>query len=238
MQKENTVVIKKESFDYLALGGRGWHVVPGEGGAVVGQASPALQPCGAGSDNAPAKVHTSHVILNLFQDLHRFFPTRAFTLIELLVVVLIIGILTAVAVPQYKRAKLRTLFNITATTTKEIYNAQRLYFLANNQYTYSLEDLSIDIKDKQVLMGQRISCMANYYGPSCFLWKGNNPNNPQYLVWILYRFSDNQRGRLYCYAYPQETQETFKSFCSELTGDKEGTDVGHSWQYKASTTGY
>ena len=69
---------------------------------------------------------------------------QGFTLIELLVVVLIIGILSAIALPQYQaavdRAHVATYLDF-ATTVR---NAQNVYYLANGKYAESLNDLAID----------------------------------------------------------------------------------------------
>ena len=70
---------------------------------------------------------------------------QAFTLIELLVVVLIIGILAAVAVPQYQKAVIKTKYNTLKTLVSSIATAQEVYFLANNNYAESFEELAIDL---------------------------------------------------------------------------------------------
>ena len=92
----------------------------------VGQALP---------DNAPAKGHLA-----------------AFTLIELLVVVLIIGILAAVAVPQYKKAVIKSRAVEAMTLLKAITDNQEVYYLNNGKYTSNFDNL--DIKIATELMGK------------------------------------------------------------------------------------
>ncbi len=82
----------------------------------VGQALP---------DNAPVKGHIA-----------------AFTLIELLVVVLIIGILAAVAVPQYRKAVDKSRYSTMISAARSIENAQDAFYLANGRYG-AMDELDI-----------------------------------------------------------------------------------------------
>jgi len=66
-----------------------------------------------------------------------------FTLIELLVVVLIIGILAAVAVPQYQKAILKSRFSSLMPITQAIRNSQEIYYMTNGRYANAVSKLEV-----------------------------------------------------------------------------------------------
>ena len=69
-----------------------------------------------------------------------------FTLIELLVVVLIIGILAAVALPQYQLAVLKARFTELQTVSSSLSKMIEMYYMANGEYPKYWGDLDIDIQ--------------------------------------------------------------------------------------------
>ena len=98
---------------------------------------------------------------NLGNDVYlmsRCFDGGGFTLIELLVVVLIIGILAAVAVPQYQKAVIKSRLATIRPILASIKQAEEAYYMTNGEYADQWDVLSLDLSQCQQQYRDVVKC--------------------------------------------------------------------------------
>ena len=70
---------------------------------------------------------------------------KSFTLVECLMVVIVIGVLAALAIPNYVRQKERVIVAEGIQTLKALLDAEVRFKVENGEYTSSLSDLDVEI---------------------------------------------------------------------------------------------
>ena len=149
---------------------------------------------------------------------------KGFTLIELLVVVLIIGILAAIAFPQYQVAVLKARYSQLMVMADAIRRAQDAYYLATGKYSLKINDLDITVPADCSLgdSGGAVYCPyfrcvvndgwinADTLG-DVYCLMNKDGKTLRYRIYML-----NRNPRRYCGAKPND--ELGKKVCESLGG--------------------
>ena len=153
---------------------------------------------------------------------------QAFTLIELLVVVLIIGILAAIALPQYQVAVGKARFMQQIAMGDAIHKAEEVYYLANNKYTADLTELDLDIP---TMSGFNRYINLSEADVNIVVRPRRDDGYPAYFYYLDHHPSPGYRGRRECRAL--KTGPSFhQQICASITGTaREDNSTEYIWKF-------
>ena len=160
---------------------------------------------------------------------------KAFTLIELLVVVLIIGILAAIALPQYQKAVEKARLATWMPMVRALYQAEEAYYLANGEYSNDLAALDVQIPTSGCTYQIDTQYDGSYYscpGYSIGKWGGNVQYQTSNIAYLQqFRESEGRgitykKGDIWCYS----KTERYRKICKSLGPGTEFEDT--PWLYK------
>ena len=136
--------------------------------------------------------------------------------------VLIIGILAAIALPQYKKSVEKARFVEPREWTRRIYEAEKAFYLANGTWGHDMQALPVDFPPgTQYSMNESFGSAQLPNGGLKFSFNKNN-NSIQYnyknVLFTLYL----EDGTLYCYFHVGDDRPAKKAFCLKLvpSGEK------------------
>lgn len=116
---------------------------------------------------------------------------RGFTLIELLIVVAIIGVLAAIAVPNFLNAQLRAKIARTDSDLKALSTAIDSYFIDNNKHPPNFSHLTVDLKS----LTTPVSYIASVSFRDIFkAEQGNTGNNKESYLYFNYFYEPKGPG--------------------------------------------
>lgn len=136
-----------------------------------------------------------------------------FSLLELLVVILIVGVLAAIALPQYRSAVDRARYSTMMDIARALAEANERYYMVHDVYSTTYNDLDIDIPAKSI-SGQ--SAFFDWGECQIYFQRGvfcSNNKNLQNQIMIWYTFGDSYHNKMTCMAKGSDRNSRWAKVC-------------------------